>query len=376
MSTYIEKPFEYLRRKDGTEYSDSTIKNWYIARAYVLEKLKTIAFKPNDDARLHVIVDGDNGLMLSVVRQLALSAHYINYDEDNEREEKRRRTLITLVSPSPMIEDELKKEEYLSNLMVLCRYSIDGEIHNSDSYIDVELEIVNSCPTRSHDTPNEIIIDEADVEAFMDMTSEDELYTIDTRKAQYAGRMYELGKLIENLPSENIHDAHRYILALNLFQYEKLQNPLKKLVDDEKWKNLTKVKNELSNIFCADCFESRARSIELCQKKDTKNYSDLWEKNNESLCISEHARWVVEKLIMGFRPLSMEERVEDERLAPYKKKRKQFRDNLKGTSTDPSHIDLCSYRDLRRINPDDMKYDSFLMLAIPKILERINHEDE
>jgi hypothetical protein len=90
--------------------------------------------------------------------------------------------------------------------------------------------------------------------------------------------------------------------------------------------------------------------------------------------MSEHARWIVEKLIMGYRPLNEGERYHDETLHAQfknKEKRKKYRDSLKRNDQDPAHIDLCSYRDLRRINPDDMKYDSFLMLAIPKILKRL-----
>ena len=97
----------------------------------------------------------------------------------------------------------------------------------------------------------------------------------------------------------------------------------------------------------------------------------LWAKYNEALSKSEHARWVVEKLIMGFRPLNEEERLEDETLSTNKKRRKEYRDSLKKNPAKLAHIDLCSYSDLRRVNPDDLKYDSFLMLAIPKILEKI-----
>ena len=97
----------------------------------------------------------------------------------------------------------------------------------------------------------------------------------------------------------------------------------------------------------------------------------LWAKYNEALSKSEHARWAVEKLIMGFRPLNEEERLDDEKLAAHKKKRKEYRNNLKKNSSKLAHIDLCSYSDLRRVNPDDMKYDSFLMLAIPNILAKV-----
>ena len=38
-----EKPFEYLKRKDGTDFSTETVNNMYVARAYVLDKLKGVA---------------------------------------------------------------------------------------------------------------------------------------------------------------------------------------------------------------------------------------------------------------------------------------------------------------------------------------------
>ena len=200
--------------------------------------------------------------------------------------------------------------------------------------------------------------------------------------------MYNLGTLIENLPADNIHDARRYSLALNVYQFQKLQEPLDNLINDSKWKKKQiNVKNGLSNIFCADCFETREReitktknaAIEGCQtqeKKDIIGKENFWEKYNENLCKSEHARWVVEKLIMGFRPLSNEERIEDESLSSYKDKRNSFRKELKTSEAKLAHIDLCSYTDLRRVNPDDLKYDSFLMLAIPKILEKIRKDDK
>ena len=150
------------------------------------------------------------------------------------------------------------------------------------------------------------------------------------------------------------------------------------LIDDEKRRgNLTKVKESLSNLFCADCFESRKKGIEKWREKEQKKSDekvkteDAWEKFNMALSQSEHERWVVEKLIMGYRPYSDQERFQYESL--FGEERKAFRKKLKNNASDPAHVDLCSYRDLRRISPDDLKYDSFLMLAIPKILERVRH---
>ena len=46
MSKQLEKPFEYLRRKDGTSFPKETVNRWYEARAYVLDKLKDVAIGP------------------------------------------------------------------------------------------------------------------------------------------------------------------------------------------------------------------------------------------------------------------------------------------------------------------------------------------
>lgn len=387
MESYNEQPFEYLKRKaTGERFEKVVCDNWYKARAFVLDKLKDVAFEVDSNEHLRVVVQGDSPLMLSVVRQVALSAHYVNYDEENPVETRRKRTVITIVSQNPKIVEELQKEEYLCNLPKCCKWSQNGVVHNTDSYIDIEIEIVRDC--FEEEQSNVKVVREEEVEAFCRLKPEHEIFWIDTRKAQYAGRMYELGALIDNLPAENIHDARRYTLALDVYQFQRLSEPLKVLVNEEKWsKHQVKVKNGLSNVFCADRFEtiekevakSKEKEIANCRKEEEKarmRKTDFWEKYNEALSKSEHSRWVAEKLIMGFRPLNNEERLLDESLAPYKKKRKDFRDGLKNDETRLAHIDLCSNADLRRVNPDDMKYDSFIMLAIPKVLEKIKKGDK
>ena len=97
-------------------------------------------------------------------------------------------------------------------------------------------------------------------------------------------------------------------------------------------------------------------------KKKYQKVVGIVKDNIESLARCEHARWNVEKLLLGFRPLSEKEQLEDEQL--FGKDRKDYRKSLKKRGI---HIDLCSYRDLRRINPGDMKYDCFLIIAIPRI---------
>jgi hypothetical protein len=306
--------------------------------------------------------------MLAVLRQVALTAHYPNYVEYDAFEQLvcRNRTVITLISDkdAASIVSELEKEENLCNLLKYCKHSVYGNVNNDDSYIDIELEITHE-PSEDKEA---VYICEDDFKLFLEAKPEN-IYSVDTRKAVFASRVYDLGALIDNLPAEDIHCAKRYNTALNAFKYTLLENAFKPLVDEQKWKNnLTKVKNGLSNIFCADCFESRARGIKKFAEEEGLPEKDAWEKNAQALSCSEHSRWVVEKLIMGFHPLSISERLAYE--SYFGDKRKAFAKQLKSNSSSPAHIDLCSYRDLRRINPDDLKYDSFLMLAIRFILEK------
>ena len=356
-----EKPFEYLRRKNGERFSDETIRNWYVARAYVLDRLKDVAICQESGEHLQVVVNGDSPLMLSVARQVALSAHFANFDETCPM-----RSVITIVSKNKQIAEVLEQEEYLCNLPLLCKLSVYESItKNEDSHIDIELHVVENW---QEDSTNEaVVISEDEVRAFCNK----DIYCIDTRKAVLTQRMYSLGSWIDNLPAENIHNAERYAMALNIFQHNLLRKPIDPLVNAKKWESdMTTVRNGLSSIFCGDCFESRAAGVKQHAKNQGITEKEAWNDCVEGLSKSEHARWVVEKLIMGFRPLNEKERMKDEVL--FGAEKRQYRNKLKKNALDPAHIDLCSFAELRRINPSDLKYDSFLMLAIPGILGKLS----
>ena len=367
-----ERPFEYLRRKDTNEpFPEETVRNWYVARAYVLDKLKDVSFAPGSGKHLHAVVGEDSPLMLAVVRQLALTAHYLNFVEYDayNRLVCKNRTVITLVSrqDSAAILRELEKEENLGNLLQCARYSLFDKVVNENSYLDVTLEVVGEQPEGSAF----VLFTEEDAAAFVKTPSPDDVFTIDTRKAVYASRVYSLGAVIDNLPYEDIHSAGRYNRALDTFQYKVLQDKAGLQLVSSKWEDPLAVRNGLSNVFCSDCFASRelavSRQYPAGRKLGEKERTAIWEKNNYALSLSEHGRWVVEKLIMGFSPLNARERREYGSL--FGKKRAAYSKQLKSNPAHPAHIDICSYRDLCRIDPDSLKYDSFLMLAIPLILD-------
>ena len=370
MSVLKEMPFDQLKRKTGEDFDKSIKDNWYIAREYVLDKLKDVAFRPDSKSHLEVVVKGDSPQMLSVVRQIALSAHYINFFEGDDFEQPQYRTVLSLVSDNPNIKTELEREEYLGNLPKYCKYvNPDFSIDNDNSFIDIEIHIVKSYPKTC-----EFVFSDDEFSVYRDSLGVAFL-GIDTRRAVYASRMYDLGDEINNIPAEDIHCAERYALALDVFQYEKLKKKPEHIYCNCNNSDMSRLKENLSNLFCADCFKSRAMSIHLLNKESSKDEWQLWKENNECLSRSEHARWVVEKLIMGYSPFSKQQRFEYENLFFDKAKKKQYLKKLKKDAMNPAHIDICSYRELRRINPDDLKFDSFLMLAIPKILDK-ESEDE
>lgn len=380
----VEDLFRSLLRSDGSKFEEDIVKNWYRARKFVLGTLVANDVFDNiirQQQKIHVVLEGTSDLMLSVARQIAFVAHYPTFNDTTGN----NRTIITIlfdktkVSPSSIL-DIVSKEEYLYNLSRYCKCTIRDFNANEPksvekSFLDVELELIgfDGMDFSKYNPIDTLRIKESDI---TDDVTDD---TIDISLAKRVNMVYNVGMDIDNLPPDDPNTAERYDKALFYFCYQ--QSPKD---TQEKWDQMGNsqidIKNKLSNVFCSDCFPSRLIYI-INENKEEKdkiiNFLDLekhvnkkYQKvvsivkdNIESLARCEHARWNVEKLLLGFRPLSEKEHLEDEQL--FGKDRKDYRKALKKRGI---HIDLCSYRDLRRINPGDMKYDCFLMIAMPRII--------
>ena len=387
---YIESPFEYLPHQ-----SETIVQNWYKARAYVLYLLNhTLEVSQYLPACWHFIVKGDSELMLSVVRHLALYSHFVNYEECDKQGNLscKNRTIITLVSQKNAadIEAELKKKEFLCNLPDYCKLSLYGKTKNEDSYIDIALEVVNEAKDVHLLSSTKLVtITEEDVQKWLASCGLDDIYHIDTRKAIYANKSYDLGAEIKNIPYEDINCADRYFKAIDTFLNTTFNLDANTTLITSAWGNdIYKVKCGLSNIYCADCFEIREKEIRfLAQQDNNPPKNKLQAFIGGLLCIQkkrerkalrnhvvelgccEHNRWVVERLILGYRPLSKKEKFEYEHR--FADQRENYLSQLKKDVNTPRHIDICSNTELRRVDPDNMRYDSFLMLAIPLILEKV-----
>lgn len=402
----LEKLFERLKRRDGSKFGDDTVRNWYRARRYVLARMADMDCNGKCSAP-HVVVEGMSPLMCSVVRHLVLVAHYPGFDEVKGCP----RTRITILCRGMHTVEELEAaaaglsaEEYLCNYALMAprlfRKAPNEEPQQRDAvlpWLDVELEFVGVDKYSDYTEKCELRATDADVDTIVAAIPEDDLYVIDTSKAVLANMVYWVGSDLENLPAADTTATKRYDLALNTLCYKKQRSKT-----NNAWKNAGDVKGKLSNIFLADTFEARLRGLlaKECKahadklKKKPRFYKsalrDLWRYREgkmdliayasrhkrslmrlvagelKALSRCEHSRWVAEKLVMGFRPLSAAEAYRLEGL--FGADRAAFIKSLKKNVADPAHIDLCSYAELRRISPADMKYDCLLVLAMPHLL--------
>lgn len=349
--------FAYLAENEEVK------KSWYLARQYVLSHIKGWE---KDNKRYHYIFEGESQNMLSVARQVALVSHYPDFDEVRGK----NRTVLTFVniqSPESFLK-KLSEKAYFWNLIAYCKYTIFekdrvlGPIYG-DSFLDVEIEIVRSGADYDNNK-NAILISEDDI-ADYGKTAVVEC-CIDVRKAMWVNAVYEIGDTLNYLPPDDPNTEKRYDYALDVFRYQMNEKKVEEEWDKKPLDDLDSIgiRKKLSNVFCSDCFELRLRDPEGVKFAD------------RARC--EHARWNVEKLIMGYRPLNEDERYKDETL--FGREKKDYRNNLKdgkvANDGTPVHVDLCSYSELNRVDPGSMKYDCFLMLAFKHILEKTTNKNE
>lgn len=368
---------------------------WYKAREYVMSRVLPIdgdGIGPDSGNHVHIVVDSIEEEMMAVVRQLCLLAHYPNFDEASGA----NRTVITFCT------DKITKKENLfegnfktvpfGNLLEHCIWTIKDKkgteldkqsfSHTQNDYfpIDIEFEFINQGIDQYTEGEKECFrkILTSEVKEYFDKDLKPS-EGIDISKGMLVNMVYYTGATIDNLPACDNENVARYSTALNVFCYnlkwEEIEKTWKKSAeqqDDGSYRKLD-IKNQLSSIFCADCFESRLKGILETKNKTVYEYllydfETVMEKLRDQKTINalvrcEHARWNVERLIMGFKPLEKQELYEIECLFGQERK-----DKIKKYKKALKHIDLCSNKDLRRLNPADVKYDYFLMLAMPQIV--------
>lgn len=357
------------------------IRERLIARHHILDKHKHLdgikGIGPDSDKHVHVniIIDNDEySLAMAIVHQVALIAHYPNFKETEEN----TRTLISVTynnANSAELKDMLKR--YMGNLTDYCQFMVDGkdeslyyESIKEFMPLDIAIEIIKEGTNSTLCTKEEEKAIKTDIrmsDVAKDYPSSVAIGTDRIYQSQLINMAYQTGADIDNLPAYDNANIQRYSTALDYFFNHSPQKDIQK-----KWTD-AKLLDKLSSLFNADCMNERLNGLldtsEKAIHEQIKENKTLvikaLEDNIEALALSEHSRWNVERLILGFRPYTIQERFTIESF--FGEARKSYRNKLKSQRV---HLDLCSYRNLRRIDPGNIKYDHFLMLAIPHILKR------
>lgn len=381
-----------MKKNHSPIYENNLItKNEAIARHIVLNKIKNLddnGIAPDSEISVNAIIIGTSELCYTIARQIALIAHYPNFDEKSLQ----NRTKITIISDNDAdtIFNELKKAT--GNLLDICKYSYlkysDDKfdivkVENLDSFLDLEFEILTinkslqekyfkHIKEQSDNRLISIFYEKNYIFENFDKTILGDFYQsfeichlnyydfttlIDISKAMIIKTIYNEGIDMKNITisdKSNIHVFDKIINIVAKFSREK------KLIHN--WEGINN-DEKLSNIICADCLESKYRS---CNKAGIKNKTGIVLIDNLSaFSKSEHTRWCVEKLILNYRPYTKYERFKYTKLSS--KDKKLMKASMK-SSVNKAHIDICSNNKLISTDPDSFKFDCFITLAVNKII--------
>lgn len=160
------------------------------------------------------------------------------------------------------------------------------------------------------------------------------------------------------------------------YYYNKTDEPLTRENLDKMWKELS-IALQWSNLYIRYSTKFKLHSIGIKEKDITNNnnvariynYRELTPEETMILARVEQNRWMVEKLLLGYRALHKEEWEELEKVKNSEKDLKKHKENLKNRFIHPA---ICPYDDL------DEKYLGFnaaMSSCIPEILNHLERND-
>ena len=334
----------------------------------------------DSDKHIRAYILGEDSLSLSIAKQLALLCHFPNFDDRTGA----NRTIITIVTAGSAVDAMSQFRAMTANLLdyALWRCVENGvevaKCERAHSFIDLEFEFVKAdvanilelkntdCNSVSSIFFSSNIHIGSEVEQVFDVVYQYNSETItidksiDISRAMLVITAYKRCDGIETIHKADTFNAKCYSDYLeNTCQYVRTTKI------KEYWDGIKTTEEKLSNVFCADTFRIKLRSIGTTPEDDIKTISSHIGKNLRALSYLEHARWNVEKLILGFRPYNAKEwyeyvfKSQDEKKAYVKK--------LKDRNI---HLNLCPIGELLKVDPGNFKYDCLLCLSIPHIISR------
>ncbi len=320
------------------EEEKELVENWYFARAYVEESTiynKLCCVDAGGEAPLQIAVEGASPKMCAIIRELILRAHYIEFREEDHRNQ----SVITVYCAEgckKSIENQLRNAPFLSNYIKYSWGTLDTEPLD---YLDIKIEVKETTQPTSADI----------TEDMLKLSSYKR--EIDITKAMKANSIYCVGSDLWNLPDITPEDVKMYDIPLRTFE----TGTFMRESPSKKWEELS-VKLKLSNVFCTDTFSLRLKMLQ--NKYKDKDIGRTIRDHILDISRCEHSRWVAAQLILNYRPWTAKQCYDYSII--FGDKKNEYYKKLKECGY---HPDICSYRDLCRIDPQNRKFDTFLVLS-------------
>ena len=394
------KPFNYYEM-----WAQRVLINKEIDKVKILES----AFLPlegvdgigeNDDSYVHLIIIGMSRMGVSIAIEAAHLAHYPNYAQKNIR------TKITFIDKNAKEEKDFFMGRF-KELFALSHWrygTVDEEgilkwkpqndiqIKNTYHYLggdflDIEWEFLNggvenpsvqeyiSTSVNSHgsivtiavclpepsrclaaalyldrgiyEKVNQVLV----YNRYGDSLISEMTHKTEKQMNPYHNKLCAFGMSAQCYDCRLIEEAEFIASKLNA-QYNKIYEP----VDEGVGLGKSDVAKWWSNFYAANFLWSKLRNMQWSDGKE------LTEEELDTMARTEHARWNMEQLLIGYRPLTATEQAEvlkDLRLKnPYKGKL--------------AHYDICSFARLEEIDKGSIRYDIGLSRIFPTIYKELN----
>lgn len=193
----------------------------------------------------------------------------------------------------------------------------------------------------------------------------------DSAKSKRYANLYPFG-MIDNSFSLNYHSnclamAFSYVYDYYFRYNHTLPTSLPAIEDlNEMWKTLS-TSDQWSNLYLADSIEYKLRSIGY--NKTTIQYASLSNDQIENLARTEHSRWNMEKLLLGYRAWTPEEEALSRSMN--KEDQKKFNTNMKKNMF--AHPLIKPYNEL---SDDNKQLDRNIIEELPTIIRALSYIEE
>ena len=408
----ISKDIKFCIRFKPFNYYEMWAQQVLINKAIDKEEIMKSPFLPlegvdgigkDDDRYVHLIIVGMSRMGISMAIEAAHLAHYPNYAQKNIR------TKITFIDKNAKEEKDFFMGRF-KNLFALSHWrygTVDdngvlkwkpqNDIHIWNTYhylggdfLDIEWEFLNGgienpsvqeyistsvnsqgsivtiavcLPEPSRCLASALYLDRDIYEKVNQVLVYnrygDSLVVQMTHKSAkqmnpYSNKLRAFGMSAQCYHCEMIREAEFIAQKLN----EEYAN-LYIAVDEGEGPDKSDVAKWWSNIYGANTLWTKLRNMKWTVGKEfTKQELD-------TLARIEHARWNMEQLLIGYRPLTAIEQVE---VLKDLKQKNPYKGKL-------AHYDICSFARLEEIDKESIRYDRGLSKILPAVYKEINSEN-